>query len=191
MRSSLERMAAAMTSDGTTANSSTTGPPSKSTRRSNKKSTRTTKQAKETRSVNWLIDPTFLRKSIPEARVFQFGYRFIPTKPLTDDFYDVVANKLLNELTTGITQGIDGIMLNGPIIFVASGDAGFVVEKVVIACCTSQHPIFELISGVVFLATPFVGSKSFEVCNCLLFFLALLGSHTSATPLAGTSWLRL
>lgn len=120
------------------------------------------KGAPEVNQINWLIDPGFLSKSIPEARVIQCGYRYDPTKPLTSQFYDEVCDNLLGDLTGFILANTkDDIPLDGPILFVASGDAGFAVEKAIIGCVDYKHPIVELIAGVIFLATPFVGSKTF------------------------------
>jgi hypothetical protein len=124
--------------------------------------TRAARRSPEVKQVNWLIDPDFLSKSIPEARVIQCGYRYDPTKQLTGQFYDDVCDDFLEDLTQFILINDENAgPLDGPILFVASGDAGFVVEKAIITCVDYRHPIVELIAGVIFLATPFVGSQTF------------------------------
>lgn len=134
-----------------------------SLRRGDSKGTKSSRKgASEVNQVNWLIDPGFLSKSIPEARVIQCGYCYNPTRPLTSEFYDDVSENVLGNLTAYLLgDNEDKAPLDGPVLFVASGDAGFVVEKVIIGCVDYKHPIVELIAGVIFLATPFLGSKTF------------------------------
>jgi len=111
----------------------------------------------EPKSVRWLTDHDMLCKAIPESRVFQFGYRLGLNTKLTADFYDCMAKELLEKIYTS-----EDSLLKHPIIFVAYGDGGFVVEKALVLAADSNDPrVYQLTAGVVFLGTPFEYSKDF------------------------------
>jgi len=101
---------------------------------------------------NWLLDPEMLAKSLPGARVFAFSY---PTKSLRrlsnnrtttglEGCIQRAASELRNSLETELQKPQDGkagASATVPIIFVAAGFGGIIVQKAVsLMCGTSEEP---------------------------------------------------
>ena len=100
--------------------------------------------------MNWLVDDGMLFHAIPEAEIFQFGYRLGPApESLTSEFYEQVSQDLRGEiekrldlkdrLETGQDSTNPQASLKGPIIFIAYGDGGIIVEMAL----TAAHEEFE------------------------------------------------
>lgn len=109
----------------------------------------TSNAALDDKPINWLVDDGMLCHAIPEAEIFQFGYRLGPApESLTSEFYERVSQALRREIEKRIDLNLlesdqDSTnlqdSLKGPIIFIAFGDGGIIVELAL----SAAHEEFE------------------------------------------------
>ena len=118
-------------------------------------------EAKPQGKVNWLIDNSMLPVKMPNSRVLAFGFRPLKNNGHPSDFpFKYFARKLLEKLRDDKERQRYPTRST---ILVGHHLGGIVVERALVKASkrkSDRDTILSSISGIVFLATPFLGSDT-------------------------------
>ncbi|KAI0100976.1 armadillo-type protein [Nemania sp. FL0031] len=113
--------------------------------------------------VNWLADINMLPSIAKRARIFTCDWPadLLETQTLAPNSFEELANRLL----AGIQRKRSGYAHDRPIIFIASCLGGILLIKSLIKAKGDYLSIQTSTRGILFLATPFRGTKFKDIAN--------------------------